>query len=178
MLCTRCGYTAQFIKVSRMSIKPIDDTSWSGIAKIQAEAYSQVEPESVDVLKSKWLRSPECCFVYEKAGKVVGYLLAHSWDSEAPPKLFQTLPTGTEGSLIFLHDLAISKEASGEGVGRKMVVHLLQKVKELGFQQVRLVSVQDSLKFWQKQGFSLIEHQEVCSSYGEGAQLMSQRIIA
>lgn len=160
-----------------MPIKPIDDTSWSGIVKVQAEAYFQVEPESLDVLKSKWLRSPECCFVYEKAGKVVGYLLAHAWNSEVPPKLFQTLPEGTDGPIIFLHDLAISRDASGEGIGRKMVVHLLQIVKTLGFQQIRLVSVQDSLGFWQKHGFSRIEHQEVCTSYGEDAQLMSYRLI-
>ncbi|MGP9802468.1 GNAT family N-acetyltransferase [Rheinheimera sp. NSM] len=160
-----------------MPIKPIDDTSWSGIAQVQAEAYSQVEPENLDVLKSKWLRSPESCFVYEKAGKVVGYLLAHSWNSETPPKLFQALPVGTGGAIIFLHDLAILREVSGEGIGGKMVVHLLQIAKEQGFQQIRLVSVQDSLGFWQKQGFSPIKHQEICSSYGEDAQLMSQRVI-
>ncbi len=161
-----------------MPIKPIDDTSWSGIVKVQAEAYSQVEPESLDVLKSKWLRSPESCFVYEKAGKVVGYLLAHSWNREAPPKLFQTLPIVTDGPIIFLHDLAVSREVAGEGIGGKMVLHLLQMAKTSGFQQIRLVSVQDSREFWQKQGFLPIEHQEVCSSYGEDAQLMSQRVTA
>ncbi len=160
-----------------MPIKPIDDTSWSGIIKVQAEAYSQVEPESLDVLKSKWLRSPQSCFVYEKAGNVVGYLLAHSWNRDAPPKLFQTLPVVTDGPIIFLHDLAVSSDASGEGIGGKMVAHLLQIAKASGFQQIRLVSVQNSLAFWQKQGFLPIEHQEVCSGYGEDAQLMSLRIM-
>jgi len=161
-----------------MSIKPIDEATWSGLVKVQAEAYSQVEPESLEVLKSKWLRSPESCFVYEKAGKVVGYLLAHSWCRETPPKLFQTLPVGTEGPIVFLHDLAISRAVSGEGIGKKMVAHLLKTAQKSGFQQIRLVSVQDSLAFWKKQGFSSIGSQEVCSSYGEGAQLMSQQILA
>lgn len=160
-----------------MSIKPIDEMSWSGIAKVQSAAYSQVAPEALDVLTSKWLRSPECCFVYEKAEKIVGYLIAHSWDREAPPKLFQTLPTGTEGEILFLHDLAVSKDASSKGIGRYMVTHLLRKAEELGFREIRLVSVQASFDFWQKQGFSPTKNQGVCAGYGEGAQMMSQAII-
>jgi ribosomal protein S18 acetylase RimI-like enzyme len=160
-----------------MSIKLIDDSSWSGIVAVQAQAYSEIEPESLEVLRSKWLRSPESCFVYEKAGKVVGYLLAHLWNSETPPKLYQTLPVGTAGSILFLHDLAIAREAAGEGIGKKMVLHLLDTAKVLGIEQIRLVSVQDSVAFWQKYGFSPIVHQDLCSSYGEYAQLMSRRMI-
>lgn len=158
-----------------MSIKAINEETWSDIAKIQAEVYYQIEPESLEVLQSKWLRSPESCFVYEKSAKVLGYLLAHSWSREMPPKLYQPLPADTEGSILFLHDLAISSAATGEGLGKKMVSHLLKIAKRSGFQQLRLVSVQDSLGFWQKQGFIPVEGQEVCSSYGEGAELMSQR---
>ena len=161
-----------------MSIKPIDNMSWPEIVEIQAEAYYQVETESVDVLKSKWLQSPESCFVYKNAGKAVGYLLAHPWNREFPPKLFQTLPTSTNGPIIFLHDLAISREVSGKGIGRKMVAHLLKTAKALGFHQIQLVSVQDSQEFWQKLEFSPIENKKLDSSYGENAQLMIKNITA
>nr|WP_067290378.1 GNAT family N-acetyltransferase [Marinobacterium profundum] len=161
-----------------MPIKKINEDIWSEILKVQAEAYSQIEPESLEVLKSKWLRSPESCFVYEKSGEVVGYLLAHSWNSEVPPKLFKTLPVGTEGTVLFLHDLAISSAGEGDGLGRKMVAHLLKIAKGSGFQQVRLVSVQDSVEFWKKQGFAATANHELCSSYGEDAQLMIHNFSA
>ena len=165
-------------KISKMPIKKINEAAWSEILKIQAEAYSQIEPESVDVLQSKWLRSPETCFVYEKAGEVVGYLLAHAWNRETPPKLYETLPSGTEGLILFLHDLAISNAAAGDGLGKKMVSHLFNIAKEAGFKQIRLVSVQDSVAFWEKQGFISGTHQQVCNSYGKGAQLMVYKLLA
>ncbi|WP_432452403.1 MULTISPECIES: GNAT family N-acetyltransferase [unclassified Agarivorans] len=155
-----------------MSIKPINEATWSEILKLQAEAYALVDPESLEVLKSKWLCSPECCFVYEKAGNVIGYLLAHSWNKDTPPKLFQALPVGSEGTILFLHDLAISSTAAGHGLGKKMVGNLLNIAKNSGFQQIRLVAVQDSSEFWKKQGFSSLGSQAVDPSYGVGAQLM------
>lgn len=161
-----------------MPIKQINEATWSEILEVQAEAYSQIAPESLEVLQSKWRHSPACCFVYEKADNVVGYLLAHAWNSDAPPKLYETLPSGTEGSILFLHDLAISNAAAGDGLGKKMVAHLFNIAKEAGFQQIRLVSVQDSVAFWRKQGFISGTHQQVCNSYGRGAQLMIYKLLA
>ncbi len=161
-----------------MPINAISEDAWSEIMKIQSEAYSEVEPESLEVLKSKWLRSPESCFVYTKSGKVVGYLLAHSWNRDTPPKLFQTLPVGTEGRILFLHDLAISIAAVGDGLGTTMVTHLLKVAKMAGVQQIRLVSVQGAMEFWRMQGFSSVGNQKVPHSYGEGAELMKQVLWA
>lgn len=151
-----------------MSIKSIVEAAWPEILKVQVEAYSMVDLESLEVLKSKWLRSLESCFLYRDGESVVGYLLAHSWNSERPPKLFQKLPAGTEGPILFIHDLAISKLALGKGLGSRMIEHLLQIAQSSGYKQIRLVSVQGQLCF----GVSWVTDQDVCSSYGEGAQLM------
>src|SRR5690606_243767 len=115
-----------------MPIGPISEVTWSEIVAVQAEAYSEIEPESLEVLKSKWLRSPECCFVYKKSGRVVGYLLAHSWNSEMPPKLYRPLPTGTEGTILFLHDLAILRSAAGQGVGKELAEHFRSEERRVG----------------------------------------------
>ena len=158
-----------------MPIGPISEVTWSEIVAVQAEAYSEIEPESLEVLKSMWLRSPECCFVYEKSGRVVGYLLAHSWNSEMPPKLYRPLPIGTEGTILFLHDLAISSSAAGQGVGKELAEHFINVAHGLGFQQIMLVSIQDSVGFWKKQGFTPVHNQDVGSAYGKSAQLMAYR---
>ena len=63
-----------------MSISLITDSFWADILKIQAEAYVDIEPEDLDVLKSKWLSSPKTCAVYmENNNAVSAYLLAHPW---------------------------------------------------------------------------------------------------
>ncbi|WP_165311248.1 GNAT family N-acetyltransferase [Vibrio ziniensis] len=157
-----------------MSIKLVDETTWSGILKVQSEVYLQVEPESIDVLKSKWYQSPDCCFVCQEDNNVLGYLLAHSWNKEVPPKLFQPLPEQSDmsGSILFLHDLAISNQVAGKGVGAKMVSYLLNVAIRLKFEQIRLVAVQGSSLFWEKMGFTEIKNQSVSPTYGDGAKIM------
>ena len=109
---------------------------------------------------------------------MVGYLLAHSWNSELPPELYTMLPVGTEGRILFLHDLAISSAVTGEWLGKKILAHLLETAKSSGFQQIRLVEVQDSMGFWKKYGFLPIKNQQGCSSYGGDAQLMLSELLA
>jgi len=79
---------------------------------VQEEAYTDIPHEAVDVLKSKWKASPETCFAYQDSdNKVLGYLLAHPWNSDEPPKLFETLPYSSAGDTLYLHDLAVSRSA-------------------------------------------------------------------
>ena len=171
--------------MTNSSIQAITQTMWPEILKIQAEAYSDIEPESLEVLQSKWRQSPDCCFVYleekEQEGQngqegknILGYLLAHAWHSETPPKLYQTLPEDSHGSILFLHDLALSKRAAGRGVGSQIVKHLLATGTKSGFQNALLVSVQDSVLFWQKHGFVEVANQQASESYGEDAKVMGR----
>lgn len=170
-----------------MPIQPITQTMWAEILTIQAEVYSEIEPESLEVLQSKWQQSPSCCFVYLAEAElaeqsrleeqnVLGYLLAHAWHSETPPKLYQLLPEQSHGSTLFLHDLAISKYAAGRGIGTQMVKHLLDSVASSGFEKALLVSVQDSVPFWQKHGFVEVTNQQANESYGEDAKVMMRAL--
>jgi len=103
---------------------------------------------------------------------VRAYLLAHAWDSEVPPKLFQPLPNTTHGQYLFLHDLSVTKQLSGSGVGTKMVNHLLDVAKAEGFEEIHLVAIQNSVPFWSKMGFQVVANQKACSSYGGNATVM------
>ncbi|EPZ5839207.1 GNAT family N-acetyltransferase [Vibrio cholerae] len=175
--CPLSGRYAQSILGRSMSIESIVETTWPEILKLQAEVYHLVEPESLEVLRDKWLRSPSSCFTYRDDEQLIGYLLAHSWNSRTPPKLFNKLPKGTEGSILFLHDLAVSNHTFGKGIGSKMIEHLVNVATASGYKEILLVSVQNSMQFWQKQGFTIVE-QEVCNSYGDSAQLMKRVLLA
>jgi len=155
-----------------MAIVGIDESMWDGILRLQSEVYHQIEPESLATLKSKWTSTPSCCFVYRSEGKVLAYLLAHAWDSQVPPKLFQPLPSTTHGRYLFLHDLSVSRQLSGFGVGTKMVNHLLDVAKAEGFEEISLVAIQNSVPFWSRMGFQVVANQKACSSYGGNASVM------
>ncbi|MDC0610180.1 GNAT family N-acetyltransferase [Vibrio sp.] len=155
-----------------MPITKISHNSWNEILSVQNSVYKEVPPEQLNVLKCKWETSPESCFVYNIDGTVCAYLLAHGWDRQSPPKLHTLLPDDTAGSSLFLHDLAVSPEVNGQGIGSKMVQHLITKAKSMGFTRIRLVSVQDSYSFWHKLGFTKVNSIEISPTYGDDAQMM------
>lgn len=156
-----------------MPIFTITDDMWDGILSVQKEAYFEVAPEPLDVLRRKWELSPDCCFVYKTDGSISAYLLAHQWGSDTPPKLHQRLPQDVNTRQLFLHDLAVAKHVKGRGVGKLMVERLLQLAKTRGFEKILLVSIQGSTLFWNQFGFNVLHERKVCASYGDGAMIMS-----
>lgn len=163
-----------------MSIIAVREAHWPAILRLQNEAYVEVEPEPLEVLQSKWHQSPGLCLVYEDPERqdIGAYLLAHAWHSPVPPKLYSPLPPESEGDCLFVHDLAVSSRYAGQGLGQKMISQLMQRAREEAFDDMRLVSVQDSSPFWAKLGFKPAAHSPVDASYGPGAVLMSRPLAA
>jgi len=156
-----------------MSISTIKENFWEGIIKIQKEAYTEIPPEDVSILKSKWLSSPKTCAVYlNRENMVLAYLLAHPWASETPPKLNEKSPISVSLNL-YLHDLALADSARGKGIAKKLVENLIYNAKVQGFEKILLVAVQNSIGFWGKFGFLNVPNVVICSSYGDNAQLMA-----
>ncbi len=161
-----------------MSISLITENSWHGILKVQEEAYTELPPEEVNVLKSKWLSSPKTCAVYlNYENAVIAYLLAHPWASETPPKLHENSPI-TASVNLYLHDLALAHEARGQGIAKKLVLNLIENAKAQGFAKILLVAVQNSNEFWAKFGFLEIANAVICPSYGDNAEVMVLKLKA
>lgn len=158
-----------------MAVKEIQLNDWSAILQIQADVYVDVAPEPEAVMKSKWLASPTLCYVYKNPeNTVLGYLLAHRWTSVTPPKLYQQT-TPNQGDILFVHDLALSPMAKGQGIGRLLVEQLLDSAKQQGLTRALLVSIQNTERFWQQFGFE-VAPVVVSSTYGEGAVIMSRAL--
>lgn len=162
-----------------MSLAIIREEHWSAIVRVQAEAYTDIVPESLETLRSKWLRSPSLCFVYQAQDEVLAYLLAHAWHSQTPPKLYETLSGGSDGGdILFLHDLAVGRAGAGKGIGRQMVQHLLGLAAAQNFQHMLLVAVQNSVPFWEQFGFTPVANSQPSRSYGADARLLSRPLNA
>lgn len=166
-----------------MNIQTIKETNWNAILDIQSEAYQEVNPENVEVLKSKWIASPETCFVcLSDQGKVLGYLLSHPWNNIEPPKLFEPLPNIQGGEHFYLHDMAISPQSKGQGLGQAMVKELFEEVQKKGVKIIRLVAVQGAESYWSIHGFKVVIEAKIGgvkigSSYGKDAVLMEKTLL-
>jgi len=156
-----------------VSINPITENSWDGILTVQEEAYTELPPEDLNILKSKWLLSPNTCSIFSSnENNIQAYLLSHPWGSDSPPKLNEEAPANNSTSNLYLHDLALSNEARGRGIAKALVENLISNAKTQGFTKIQLVAVQGSSSFWAKYGFIVIVDAAICPSYGSAAKLM------
>lgn len=136
-----------------MQLRSITSADWSDILLIQEECYPQIEPESLKVLQSKWLVSPQTCFVIESDTQVVGYCLAHPWVAGSPPSLEQTLVVTSGHDTLYLHDIALSSKAQGKGAGKLAFHALVEHARDLSLPSISLVAVQGADSYWGRQGF-------------------------
>lgn len=160
-----------------MLLRNITSADWSAIMAIQAECYHAFEPESQAVMKSKWQMSPNCCFAVELKGKLLGYCLAHPWNSAFPPSLNQLLKQLPESvNTLYIHDIALSYDIQGQGAGKALLMRCKQYAQENQLASLSLVAVQNANDFWLKQGFNPIETVKCLASYGHGASFMKLAI--
>lgn len=165
-----------------MAISAISEISWREIFNIQKESYRRELLEEVDVLKTRWQASPETCFVSKGSEKeVLGYVLAYPWSLSRPPKVSEKLPVPAIGGspvadTLYLHDLAVSKDARGLGVGKQLINKILKVAKLQNFRRIMLVAVDGADSFWFNFGFREVERDFSCPSYGDDAKLMALQL--
>ncbi len=155
-----------------MSLRAIEPLDWSTILEIQLECYPKIEPESLLVLQSKWLASPETCFVLQSQETIIGYCLAHPWLLDNPPSLEQELAPITQADTLYLHDIALSVKAQGKGAGKQVLAKLKDFAQLNQLSTISLVAVQGAHHYWGKQGFVTKAISKDLSAYPEDARYM------
>ncbi|PST96383.1 GNAT family N-acetyltransferase [Photobacterium iliopiscarium] len=158
-----------------MKISPITSSHWQQIERIQHLAYDDDLPESITVLKSKVAISPQTCFVCIDEQQIVGYLISHPYHRGSTPKLHQ-ISTAIDSAHLHLHDLAITPTAQGQGLPKLLLNHLFTILSTMDYQSVSLISVQDSMKFWQKYNFVIDKNLTPPTNYGDNAVCMYRAI--
>jgi ribosomal protein S18 acetylase RimI-like enzyme len=148
-------------------IREIREDDWLSIMEIQQEAYYSIEPESLEVLKSKWKVSPTTCFVFVEDNQVLAYCLSHPWEENAAPDLNTELHVSPESDGIFIHDIAVRKNSREKGIGSMLFYFLTRSLRENNFRFLSLVSIQESLPFWQKLGFQKAAIHKNLDTYGK-----------
>lgn len=149
----------------------------SGILAIQKACYAESKLESRESFQQKLFVSPSTCFVAQHEHDLAGYLVAI-------PRMLNDLPQLNcsrvervfQPDCLYLHDLAVSPEHHGVGVGSALVDGFFRSLKTLGVQYAALVAVQNAESYWARYGFSpatpIGESRKSLLSYGEGSCLM------
>lgn len=129
-------------------------------------------PEQPQVFAERLRLYPEGCWVWQQAGQLAGYLISHPWHKMQPPaldSLLHALPcmaTVTSQKAVtninavtknactyYLHDIALLPQARGQQATQRILPTLAQLAHAHGMDNISLVAVNQSLSFWQAQGF-------------------------
>lgn len=134
-------------------IRQMQQNDLAAVIRLQDSCYHDDLFEAPDVVQQRFMRHPQSCWVAVYKDKLWGYLFTY------PSKVGKVNPLGAEfpqyasADCLYLHDVAVSRDARGQGVASALVHQAALHAKELGLPQLALVAVQNSLEFWQQQGF-------------------------
>ncbi len=90
-------------------------------------------------------------------GQLVGYMLAHGWQRNAPPPLGTPLEEVGFAEILFIHDLAVETTGQGLGIRRRLVDHASDPAVQDGLKSAERVAVEGAAGFWKTMGFAALD---------------------
>ncbi|WP_284336282.1 GNAT family N-acetyltransferase [Comamonas sp. NoAH] len=162
-------------------VRPLNSFDVDSLLHVQTICYGNDFLESREVFSQR-LSCPHHCSigVSQKGARTLSAYLAAYWSNPGkitPLDGFFSAPSAGD-QVLYLHDMSVLPELSGQGVARHLVAQLFAQARQRGLKQAALVSVQGSQSYWERQGFSVcpvIDAQQSLhlQTYGEGAVYMT-----
>src|SRR6478609_3385463 len=122
-----------------------------------ADVIHPAFPESDAVFANRLALHPAGCEVLDGPEGLKGYVLSHPWLDRSPPPLDAVLTPVAAPSTYYIHDLALLPETRGSGAGSAIVNLLTARARENYLPNMTLVAVNNSVHFWQRQGFTVTD---------------------
>ncbi|HUD95271.1 GNAT family N-acetyltransferase [Sphingobium sp.] len=113
--------------------------------------------ERAEVYGERLALYPPGCFLFDRDGQALGYLVSHPWRGTQPPvldRLMEALPIPADH--YYLHDLALLPESRGSGAAQVAVKIVLDQARAAGFNRIALTAVNGADAFWRRQGFTSV----------------------
>jgi ribosomal protein S18 acetylase RimI-like enzyme len=145
--------------------------------KALADVIHPEFPETDAVFANRMALHAGGCEVLDGNDGLKGYVLSHPWQDRAPPPLDAVLEPIASPSTYYIHDLALLAETRGSGAGTAIVGLLAARARTLGLPNMTLVAVNNSVHFWQRQGFTVTDDPALGAkllSYGDQARFMTR----
>ena len=149
----------------------------NAVLRIQAQCYGDGFAEPGEVFTRRLQSVGHCSWAAEQGGELVAYLAAYWSRPGAITPLNGDFADYADASVLYLHDMAVSSVAAGQGLAQRLVQAVKTQARARGVQRTALVSVQGSQLYWERQGYKAdsvtnAAQQQHLASYGEGAHYM------
>jgi len=156
----------------QIRLMQIDDLG--AVVRLQDHCYADEFYEAPQIVNKRLMLYPQSCWVACYQDKIWGYLFSY------PSRLGQINPLGAEfgqydqANCLYLHDMAVSPDARGQGVATALLNAAIRYAGTLDLAHLALVAVQNSADFWHQQHFSHFDKlsdsaDAALTSYGDAA---------
>lgn len=164
-------------KLIPIQLRALAPSDVNAVLRIQAQCYGDGLVEPREVFARRLQATGHCSWGAVAGDELVAYLAAYWSRPGAITPLNGDFANYADASVLYLHDMAVSAAAAGQGLARRMLDAARAQARLRGVQQMTLVSVQGSALYWERQGFIVQEvrnaaQQQHLASYGEGAVYM------
>lgn len=138
------------------TIRPMLSSDVPAMLGVQAQCYEPAMNEPAQVLLARFRACPDTAWVALDAhGQVAAYLVAYRSCLGKPTPLGHAFEHAPDADVLYLHDLAMGATLRGQGVAQRMALHARVQARAMGLRGLALVSVNDTVGFWQRMGFAV-----------------------
>ena len=161
----------------QIALRPLGVADVDAVLRIQAQCYGTGFVEPREVFARRLAGAGHCSWAAVRGDEVMAYLAAYWSRPGAVTPLNGDFAEYADASVLYLHDMAVSPAAAGQGLASRMVQAVRQQARARGISRTALVSVQGSQAYWERQGYNCVflenaAQQQHLDSYGRGAVYM------
>ena len=138
-------------------IRPMQATDIAGVLAVQALCYAPAMNESADTIQYRLQQAADFAWVADTPLGVVAYLVTYPSQLGKLTRLGEAFQVSNSADCLYLHDLAVSPNGKGLGLGQRLVGHAFAIARSRALRHAALVSVQDSGDYWRSLGFAAKE---------------------
>ncbi len=137
-----------------ISIRPLERRDLPAALAIQSATYPAFLLEDEAAFASRLDVAASYCLAGVRGDVLVAYLLAQGWPGREPPSIGTVLEPAITGEALFIHDLAVSSEGRGSGIGSRLVSRAVALAAGDGFRRAELIAVEGAASYWRTLGFT------------------------
>lgn len=140
-----------------ISLRPMGLADVDAVLRLQLQCYGPGLIEGRSAFESKLIavEAVGCCWMAWRENEPLAYAVSLPVSADSFPVLnAKVFELSTQPQLLYLHDLAVAPAGRELGLARRMLGCVLQSAADQHLREVGLIAVQDSLAFWERQGFA------------------------
>lgn len=163
-------------------VRPMLAADVDAVLNIQADAYQDYIQEEERVISARLHTAPDTAWVVQTGQGVQAYLVTYPSRLGLLTSLGDNFQCAADPDCLYFHDLAVAAEAGGRGMGQALIDEAFRYAEDQGYPFSALVSVQNSVHFWQRQGYNVVENlspqqQQMLATYIGPACYMSKTLV-